>query len=314
MKEKYIELCKNEKSIPVFMKNFWLDSVCDNWNVELYEKNNDIIAAFVYVVKNRYGIKYISIPKSTQYNGLWIKSDNKLSEEKKTSLELEVMNYFLDKIEKLNMVFHIQTFSPKIKNLLPFYWRGYLIETKYTLVIENKNIDDIWNGINPKLRNIIKNASKKAVIFELDDANLFYDFLIKTFERQNQLPRLTRSEFIKLDEALKEKQIRYMIGAKDGEGQIHSICYFVCDNEKMYYLMSGTDANLRNCNFNSVILWEAIKKSNEMGLAFDFEGSMNKNIYSFMRKFGAELNPYYKVSKLYTKNQILKFIINKKLN
>lgn len=313
MKEKYIELCKNEKSIPLFMRYFWLDSVCDNWNVELYEKNNEIVAAFVYVIKSKYGIKYISIPKSTQYNGLWIKSDIQLSEEKKTSLELEVMDYFLDKIEKLNVAFHLQTFSPKIKNLLPFYWKNYLIETKYTLVIKNKNIDDVWNGIASKLRGIIKNATKKATIFEVEDANLFYDFLIKTFERQNQSPRITRDEFIKLDKDLSKRKIRYMIGAKDDEDQIHSICYFVCDDEKMYYLMSGTDSNLRNSNFNSVILWEAIKKATEMGLSFDFEGSMNPNIYSFMRKFGGELEPYYKVSKVYTRNPLLKLIINKKI-
>ena len=38
-KEKYQELCKYEKSIPIFSKDWWMDAVCgeDNWDVLLVE-------------------------------------------------------------------------------------------------------------------------------------------------------------------------------------------------------------------------------------------------------------------------------------
>lgn len=41
-KDEYREFCLNEKNIPIFSKDWWLDSVCgtDNWDVALVKKIN----------------------------------------------------------------------------------------------------------------------------------------------------------------------------------------------------------------------------------------------------------------------------------
>ena len=50
-KEEYIILSKNNNDIPVFMQPWWLDTVTKkNWDVFLYKKKDNIIAAMPYYI------------------------------------------------------------------------------------------------------------------------------------------------------------------------------------------------------------------------------------------------------------------------
>lgn len=55
MKEQYRQFCQNEKDIPIFSKDWWLDAVCgvDNWDVVLVEKGGQIVGALPYFVKKK---------------------------------------------------------------------------------------------------------------------------------------------------------------------------------------------------------------------------------------------------------------------
>ena len=313
MKEQYHELCKKEKTIPIFLRDYWMDIVSNNWDVLIYEKRNKVLGAFVYVIKSKFGMKYISMPKMTQYNGIWINYDGITKKEKIMALENEVNDYFIEKIKELDIKYYFQSFSTDCKNWLSFYWNKFDCQPNYTYVIEHGNLDDVWSNVTSTLRNEIKKAESNAILYECTDTKEFYSLLEKTYERQSQKPRITYDEYCEFDKVMKKHNSSFVIGAKDKEGNIHSICYFVMDDKKMYYLLSGNDYNYRKSNFNSLLVWEGIKKANELGLDFDFEGSMNKNINLFMRKFGGNLKTYYKIKKVYTKNMILKFLINRKL-
>jgi hypothetical protein len=51
-KEKYRLLCKNEKSIPIFSQDTWLDYTCGNdWDVCIITENNKIVASMPYFFK-----------------------------------------------------------------------------------------------------------------------------------------------------------------------------------------------------------------------------------------------------------------------
>ena len=63
-KEKYIQLCDNETSIPIFSMPWWLDAVCgrDNWDSVIHEKGGKVIAAWPFVLKSRFGMRTIGCP------------------------------------------------------------------------------------------------------------------------------------------------------------------------------------------------------------------------------------------------------------
>ena len=62
MKEKYRKFCEKEKGMPVFSKDWWLDSVCgkDNWDVVLVEKGGEIFASFPYFKTKRVYFKSLN--------------------------------------------------------------------------------------------------------------------------------------------------------------------------------------------------------------------------------------------------------------
>ena len=75
-KQKYKKFCKTETKIPIFMQPHWLDTICKNgmeWNVILYEKDDEIWGSFTYVTRKAYGFTMIIMPKLTQILGPYIK-------------------------------------------------------------------------------------------------------------------------------------------------------------------------------------------------------------------------------------------------
>ena len=89
MKKKYRELCEKEPTIPLFSKDWWLDSVAgsDNWDVALIETGGKIVASMPYVIKKKYGLTFLIQPPLSQTLGPWIRETdaklaNQLSREK----------------------------------------------------------------------------------------------------------------------------------------------------------------------------------------------------------------------------------------
>ena len=59
-KTEYINFCKSrDNTINIFHKSWWLDSVCGkhNWDVVLYKKDTEIIAALPFYTKKKFGYK-----------------------------------------------------------------------------------------------------------------------------------------------------------------------------------------------------------------------------------------------------------------
>jgi hypothetical protein len=72
-KEKYRILCANELSIPLYSRDWWLDTVCEekHWDVLLYFKDNEVEAAMPFYTPLK-GI--ITMPAYTQTMGIWFNS------------------------------------------------------------------------------------------------------------------------------------------------------------------------------------------------------------------------------------------------
>ncbi|MDR2968259.1 MAG: GNAT family N-acetyltransferase, partial [Tannerellaceae bacterium] len=70
MKHKYRALCLEEKSIPLFSRDWWLDAVCgeDKWDVLWLEDKGRVQAALPLYIPHK-GI--VSMPPFTQTMGPW---------------------------------------------------------------------------------------------------------------------------------------------------------------------------------------------------------------------------------------------------
>lgn len=298
-KQKYRQLCL-ENDIPIFSQYFWLDAVCgeENWDVILIEKSGNILASLPYYLnKLDSGFEVRKAPL-TQNNGVYFYYPTGLKYDRKIAFENKVLDEIINEIEKLNIRSYRQYFHYSFKNWLPFYWRGYSQSTRYTYVIEDtSNMDDIYNNLNGNIRKHLKKANQ--IVTVLDDLTYedFYDLNVQTYERQGMEIPYSFELFEKLYLNLEKNNSVKILYAKDENGVIHSAALYVYDKTSVYYLMSGSVEKYRSSQSLTLLIYEGIKLANQLGLKFDFEGSMRKSIEKFFRQFGAEQKPYFDIRK-----------------
>lgn len=311
-KEKYRELCKCEKSIPIFSKYWWMDAVCGeiNWDVLLVEKGAQIVASLPYYLRKRGKRREITQPPLTQINGIWIKYPPNQKYCKKLAYEKKVMTEIINQLDELNLDYYNQNFHYSITNWLPFYWKGFKQTTRYTYVIENlANLDYIYKEFDPNLRNDIKKAKRNVIIKQDCDMETFYKINTKTFERQNINVSFSLELLKNLDKVCKKNNCSKIFYAIDKFENIHAAIYIIWDENAAYYLLGGGDPKYRNSQATSLLMVEAIKYSSEVTKMFNFEGTMIETVERFFRAFGAIQKPYFNINKNYRKENIFRIIV-----
>jgi len=304
-KQKYRELCKKELNIPIFSKDWWLDSICgeDNWDVVVIEKGGQISATMPYYKTKKMIFNLTTMPPLTQTMGIYIKYPKGQKYYKKLSWEKEMMSQVIKQLPDVD--YFSQNFHHSITNWLPFYWEGFTQTTRYTYVIENITIEELEKNLETDIRRRRRKAEKIGVeVFESDDIEKFYELNTMTFERQNMKAPYSFELVDKLYKKAKEHNSCKMYFAKDSTGDIIAANFLVYDDNTVYYLMGGINPSKRDLGGMDMIQHESIKFALENNKSFDFEGSMIESIEKYFRSFGSFQKPYFNISK--TNSKLLK--------
>tara|TARA_B100001063_G_C16746734_1_gene547975 strand:- start:440 stop:1429 length:990 start_codon:yes stop_codon:yes gene_type:complete len=295
----YRELCANEDLIPLFSKDWWLDySVgADTWDVALVFKDGKIIASMPYVIKNRLGLKLSTLPELTQYLGPWIKP-SQAKYPKILGQQKDIMTKLIEQLPRFD--YFSQNWDYKQTNWLPFYWKGFQQTTNYTYVIDDmSSLDLLWSNFQENIRREIKKAENRNNLKFLDNPTIedFIELNRKVYKRKNIKIPHNEQTFINLDKACAQRNARKIFIAVDADGMHHAGVYIVWDKNSAYYLMGGSDPELRNSGANSLCMWEAIKFASTVTKEFNFEGSMMEPVERFFRAFGGKQKLVFNVSK-----------------
>ncbi|MFD1007272.1 GNAT family N-acetyltransferase [Oceanisphaera ostreae] len=304
-KDKYRLLCKNEPSIPIFSKDWWLDSVAgNNWDVVLVEKGDKIQASLPFTKCQRYGLNIINQPKLTQTLGPWLRPST-AKYARRLSQEKDLLQNLFKQLPEF--AHYQQNWHYNRTNWLPLYWMGFEQTSRYTYRLEDlSNIDEIWKGLEANIRTDIRKASnKEGVTVRTDlDVDAFLALNEKVFARQNMALPYTKDLVYRIDKLASENQACKIFIAEDEQGRHHAGIYLIWDDNSAYYLMGGGDPDLRNSGATSLCMWEAIQFAATVTKSFDFEGSMLEPVERFFRGFGATQTPYFAISK--TNSKLLK--------
>lgn len=299
-KERYKILCEKEKTIPLFSQYWWMNTVCkeDEWDVFLVGDENNIIAAMPYYMTIRENKKIITKAKLTQNNGIWIKYPENQKLSTRLSYEEKIINQVCDFIESLSLDKYEQQYHYRFTNWLPFFWRYYKEITRYTYVIENTlDIKKIREEYSAKIRNQINNAKKILKVYETDDLEKFYFVNKLSFDRQNIEIPYSFEFFKKLYEECNKHNCCKLFFAKDQENNIHSVAMIVWDEESVYYLLNGTNPELKKYQGNALLIDKSIETAHKLGKKFDFEGSVIKEISHSFRQYGGIPKSYFRIYK-----------------
>jgi lipid II:glycine glycyltransferase (peptidoglycan interpeptide bridge formation enzyme) len=282
----------------LFQQPWWLDAVASNqWNEVTVERGGEVVARLPYVIKKRKGLTILSMPQLTQTLGPWLRP-SKAKYAKQLSEQKDLMTELIQKLPRFDYFF--QNFHYSITNWLPFYWQGFEQTTRYTYVFENlSDSQKIWDGMLPKIHTDIKKAQNRFGLEIRTDLGVdaFLDMNELTFTRQGMKLPYSRDFVRRLDHACETHNARRVFFAQDKDSRIHAAAYTVWDENSAYYLMGGSDPDLRNSGANSLCMWEAIKFASTVTKRFDFEGSMIEPVERFFRAFGAKQMPYFQVTK-----------------
>jgi len=302
-KERYRQHCKEELSIPIFSRDWWLDAVCgnENWDVTLVEKGGRIIGSMPYFIKKRMGFTLLTHPPLTQKLGPWLRPSNK-KYAKMLSYQKDVMSALIEQLPSYD--YFLQNWDYNNTNWQPFYWKDFKQTTYYTYVLsELADEKQLWDGIEAKIRTDIRKATNRYNLHVRDDLGI-EDFLKlnrSTFRRQGKTPPYTKKLVKRLDRACDQRNCRKIWIAEDEEGRHHAGAYVVWDENSAYYLMGGGDPDLRNSGATSLVIWVAVKHASTVTQKFDFEGSMVESIERFFRAFGGRQELIFNISKTNSK-------------
>lgn len=320
-KEEYRKLCKSERTIPIFSKDWWLDVVCgeNNWQVVVIKKGSNVVASLpYYLTKDKFGFKRIAMPLLTQTMGVWIKYPEQQKYDTRVSYEKKIFTELLEELPGFDMF--TQNFHYSITNWLPFYWKGFSQTTRYTYLIEDlSDLDKVFLNFDSDLRTKIKKAKKSIRIYEEEDIRKLFDMTQKTFDRQGLETPYSFEFLLKLDKACSEQNGRKIFFAEDEKGKIHAGIFIVCDEQSVYPIAGGADPSFRNSGANPLLCWEVIKFASTVSKKFDFAGSMIEPIECFMRSFGGVQKPYFRITKINSKflklrNYLTEFRDNKRVS
>jgi hypothetical protein len=297
-KEKYRVFCDEHKDIPLFFTPKWLDVVCDNkaWDVALVEQNNEIKAVFPYQLQVKYGFKIINQPVFTPHLGIWYNlPSDELKTFKKYSLIKELTREIMDSIPPFlyfQMGFHLGFTDWQI-----LLWKGYYQRIRYTYRLDTKaGRTELWENLNPKIRNHIRKAEEQLILSENTDTSDFFSMNMETFRRQNMdVPyqkKVLDNIFVQFYN-LKQCEI---YTAYNQAGKAQASMLVVWDKNTSYCIGTGK-AIEADRGAVAMLTWHAIMRAKSRNQVFDFEGSDIPAIEKFYRGFGGVLTPYHQIYK-----------------
>lgn len=280
----------------LFHEPWWLDAVAPGqWGVaSVPHGEGDVHAALPYVKKSRFGFTLLTMPQLTNYLGPQLRpGEAKLP--KRLGQEREWIDELVNQLPKHD--YFAQPFHPSITNWLPFYWRGFRQTTKYTYVLDDlSDLDRVWAGMLENIRRDIRKAQRQLTVRSDGTLESLLDVNAKSFRRLGKELPYSRAAARRIEAACSERDCRRMFFVEDPAGLVHSTLYMVWDEGSAYYLMGGSDPELRSSGANSLAMWSGIEHAAKVTRRFDFEGSMIDAVERFVRAFGGRQTPYHYVT------------------
>ena len=294
----------NETTHCLFQEPWWLDAVAPGaWGAVEIERDGRIVARLPYLLKRKFGVNEISRPPLTPTLGPWLATSS-AKYGKQLKHEKDLMEAL---IAKLPIYDHFnQSFHYSITNWLPFYWKGFTQTTRYTYVLDTLDNEELlWSNLLVNIRTEIRKARKILKVNRGLDIDKFLNINRMTFSRQGKKLPYSEDLVNRIFFACRERDAVEIFYATDSENRIHGAAFIVWDHRSAYYLMSGSDPNLRNSGVMSLLLWEAILFSANVTKQFDFEGSIIESVERFFRAFGAKQHPYFNVTRMNRRASVL---------
>ncbi len=277
----------------VFCYSWWLDAITrSDFRILVVKEKEKIKAGMPLAYDSQ---KKINLPPLTRTLGVLYCDDKYLSQQKQSSVQRKWLSAMLENIQPDQFVQTCMHHS--FTDWLPFRWSGFGQTTRYTYLLSfrGKTIGDLWNDLDNLRKRTIKRAEQNSINIGIsEDFNLVYKFASLSYKRQGLDFRIPYADLKNLDDAIAKRGNRVIFIAQD-DHKIHAVLYAAFNNRSAYYLLSGSDPDLRNLGGHTLVMWEAIKFFHDKVEYFNFGGSDIESIESHIKGYGGTLTPYFHI-------------------
>ena len=291
MKDAYHQFCQQNKDLPIFFQDWYLDAVCKEgtWESAIIQKNKQVVGILPYYLKKKGPFTYITMPPLTKMMGPYITTSYR-----KEPHFTKICKALIEQLPKV--AYYEQLFSYQITNWLPFYWKNFQQTTRYSYLLDITDLEGVYANFSADYRNNkIKKAKQLVSIVKNFPLKDLYEVNKMSFDRQGIAIPYSFNFLTHLDKTLSTHQAKASFFAVDAQQQIHAVAYLIWDKERAYYLLAGDNPLLRNSGASTLLVWEMIQfAKEELGVkSFDFQGSMLASIERVRRQFGAQQKSYF---------------------
>lgn len=301
-KEKYELFCQNNY-IPLYSKSWWMDAVCEpeNWDVWLFDNNGTIQAAMPYFFQIRNGRRYITKAPLTQNNGIIFSYPEGSKSVAKAILEEKTIDAACEFIQSMNLDVYEQQYQTSFTNWLPFFWNYYTATARYTYVIDNtSDLDAVWSNISSKRRSVIKKGQKNSTYSDTKlTIDSFYHEHEKIYFKQDLSCPFSYDLWKRVAEACIEHSAGKFSCRLAEDGNVAAVSFVAWDERYLYKLMGGPMPDYAKLDAYSALTWNEIELAHNLGVSYDFEGSVIKRISKSFREYGAEPKQYFRIRKVF---------------
>ncbi len=295
-KKYWSSICEDYSEIPVFLQPWWWDITCgkSGWEIAMsFSPKGTPQGAMLYEIKTNYGIRRLTLPPFTPFNGIWLRNIDTSKAHSLYSKRRKIITQILEELPRASM----QDFKIHyaLDDWLPFKWKGYNQTTQYTQTLDiTAEEEEIYAGLKSATRSKIKRASSFLKLISVKDINRFIEhiqavFSYKKIKFGNREKNIIRT----IDKRLTELDKKEIYAVQDKDGHIHAMIYLIFTGQQVHYWLGGASPAYRNEAGMYLLLWEAIKKSRGRAKCFDFDGSNHPNIAPVFTGFGAIPKGYH---------------------
>ena len=296
-KEEYRSIYK-KFDLPIHFTPEWMDAVCirGSWDVILEkDAKNRLVGILVYHTRKKYGMTLILMPMLTAYNGIFIFYPPGTKGHSKISYQNRVTESLISQLPKCSLYY--QQYHTEYTNWLNLYWQGYNQTTRYTYILDKRQGEDLLREkLKGTLRRSFRHVKNNFTIVQ-QDFNSFWDALEKSFRnRQKEIP-YNKQALSNLFSTFGSDQLSAKSCIHNETGELVSGAVVVADKTTSYFIANYYTPTARPSGSLGYLMWRSVFDFET--IKCDFEGSMLKEIEFFLRSFGGQLTPHYKIHKIH---------------
>lgn len=283
----------------VFCYSWWLDAITDSgFRIYVIKENGEIVAGMPLAFDS---FRKINLPPLTRTLGVLFADSKDETGRKISTSHRKCLSLLLDNINPDEFV---QTCAHhEFNDWLPYRWKGLSQTTRYTYLLNfrDRSINEISENLDNLRKRTIATARKNGIQTTISsDFSVVYRFAEMSYRRQGLNFNLPFGELKRLDDAIERRGKRVIFTALK-ENVIHAVLYIAFNKRSAYYLLSGSDPELRGQGGHTLVMWDAIEYFHDKVEYFNFGGSDIENIESHVRGFGGIQTPYFHI---FNKNNI----------